>query len=52
MTQQLDENNLLQLLELAKIAEHKMRKSSEGLAALAEEWQHKAEARREKAKNQ
>lgn len=50
--QQLDENKLLELLELAKIAEQKMRKSSEGLTALAEKWQYRAEARHEKAHKQ
>lgn len=50
--QQLDENKLLELLELARIAEQKMRKSSEGLTALAEKWQHRAEARRKEAQKQ
>lgn len=49
MIKQLDENKLLELLALAKIAERKMRKSSEGLTVSAEKWQHIAEARHEKA---
>ena len=49
---ELDENKLLELLELAIIAEQKMRKSSEELTILAEKWQHRAEARREKAQKQ
>jgi len=51
-SQQEDESKLLELLELARSAEQKMRKSSEGLTALAEKWQHRAEARREKAQKQ
>lgn len=50
--QQLDEKKLLEILELAKIAEQKMRKSTEGLTALAEKWHYRAEARREKAQKQ
>jgi hypothetical protein len=41
----------LALLQLARIAEQKMKKSSEGLTALAEKWQYMAEAKREKAQN-
>jgi hypothetical protein len=53
MTQpQLDENKLLELLELARTAEQKMRKSSEGLTALAEKWQNRAETRCKKAQKQ
>ena len=45
---QLDENKLLELLELAKIAEQKMRESNEGLTALAEKWQSRAKVMLEK----
>jgi hypothetical protein len=46
MTQQLDENQLLELLELAKIAEQKMIESSSNLTTLAEKWHKKAEISR------
>ncbi|MGL4623161.1 hypothetical protein [Chroococcidiopsis sp.] len=42
----LDENQLKQLLELASIAEQKMRESSEGLTALLEKWQDKAQSQK------
>ena len=42
MTQQLDEKKLLELLELGRVAEQKMKQSNEGLTALAEKWQHRA----------
>ncbi|WP_181280535.1 hypothetical protein [Aphanothece hegewaldii] len=48
MTQQLDENQLLELLELAKIAEQKMRESSKNLTTLAEKWQEKSKYSPEK----
>lgn len=49
---QLDENKLLELLELAKIAEQKMRESNEGLTALAEKWQSRAKVMLEKVQKQ
>ena len=52
MTQQLDEKKLLELLEVARVAEQKMRQSNEKLTALAEKWQHRAKARRESAQKQ
>ncbi|MBD2309193.1 hypothetical protein H6G17_27420 [Chroococcidiopsis sp. FACHB-1243] len=45
----LDKNQLKELLELASIAEQKMRESSEGLTALAEKWQDKAKDRPQKS---
>jgi hypothetical protein len=52
MTQQLDEKKLLELLELARVAEQKMEQSNEGLTALAEKWQRRAKTKREKAQKQ
>ena len=49
---QLDENKLLELLELAKIADQKMRESNEGLTALAEKWQSRAKVMLEKVQKQ
>ena len=43
---QLDENQLREILKLASIAEQKMRESSEGLTALLEEWQDKAQVQK------
>jgi hypothetical protein len=45
---QLDENQLRELLELASIAEQKMRESSEELTALAQKWQDKAKIQSQK----
>lgn len=45
----LDENQLRELLELASIAEQKMRESSEGLTALANKLQDKAKAQSQKS---
>lgn len=42
--QSLDEKQLQELLELARVAEQNMKQSSEGLAALAEKWQHRTKA--------
>ncbi|MDV2991179.1 MAG: hypothetical protein N4J56_000833 [Chroococcidiopsis sp. SAG 2025] len=45
----LDKNQLKELLELASIAEQKMRESSEGLTALAQKWQDKAKIQFQKS---
>ena len=41
-----DKKELLEILELAKVGEEKLRKMSELATEMAEKWQRKAEARR------
>lgn len=41
-----DEKELLEILELAKLGEQKLREMSEFATEMAEKWQRKAEARK------
>ncbi|MGA9377323.1 MAG: hypothetical protein WBV73_00855 [Phormidium sp.] len=41
-----DEKKLLEILELAKLGEQKLREMSEFATEMAEKWQRKAEARK------
>ena len=47
MTEQVpNEKELMEILELAKVGEQKLKEMSEFATAMAEKWQRKAEARR------
>lgn len=47
MTEQVpNEKELMEILELAKVGEQKLREMSEFATAMAEKWQRRAEARR------
>lgn len=48
----LDEKELLEILELAKLAERQAREMCEGITELAAKWEGRAEAKREKAQVQ
>ncbi|MCL1470117.1 hypothetical protein [Argonema antarcticum] len=41
-----NEKELMEILELAKVGEQKLREMSKFATAMAEKWQRKAEARR------
>ena len=53
MTEQIpNEKELMEILELAKLGEQKLRQMSEFATEMAEKWQRKAEARAAAAQKQ
>ena len=52
IAKELDEKELLEILELAKLAERQAREMCEGITALAVKWERRAEAKRPGAQQQ